>query len=97
MKALNLFNAVLLALAASFALTLGAVCIIYAVHLDAAPRMRSQWYVVLKVTLVFIVLTVVSASAFWSQWRRLRWRWPAQSALVLTLIGSTAVLLQILG
>ncbi|HEY9544778.1 MAG TPA: hypothetical protein VIR56_02155 [Solimonas sp.] len=97
MKALNLFNVLLLALAGSFALTLGAVSIIYAVHLDAAPRMRSQWYVVLKVTLVFMVLTAASAATVWSQWRRLSWRWPAQSALLLTLAGSTAMLLQILG
>src|SRR3546814_2059703 len=63
--------------------------------LDAAPRMRSQWYVVLKVTLVFMVLTAASAATVWSQWRRLSWRWPAQSALLLTLAGSTAMLLQI--
>lgn len=97
MKALTLLNAVILVVTASFALTMGAVSIIYAVHLDAAPRMRSQWYVVLKVTLVLIVLTAVAAGAFWSQRRRLSWRWPAQSALALTLVGSTAVLLQILG
>lgn len=97
MKALNLLNAAVLALTASFALTFTAVCIIYAVHLDAAPRMRREWYVVLKVTLVFFVLTAASACAFWSQRQRLIWRWPAQSALVLILAGSTAVLLQILG
>lgn len=97
MKALILLNGVLLALAASLALTMLAVCIIYAVHLDAAPRMRSQWYVILKVTLVLVVLTATSAAAFWSQRRRLSWRWPAESVLLLALIGSAASLLQILG
>lgn len=87
MKALNLFNAATLALTATFAMTLGVVAILYSFHLDAAPRMRSEWRTVSEITAIFAVLTGFSAAAFWAHWRRLGWRWPAQAALLLSLVG----------
>lgn len=97
MKALNLFNAAMLALAASFALTLGVVCVLYAFYLDAAPRMRSEWYMVMKLTLVFVLMTAVAAWAFWSQWRQHRGRWFAEATLALALATGTAWIARVLG
>ncbi|NKF24435.1 hypothetical protein [Solimonas marina] len=88
MSALNLLNAVLLALSATFALTLGVVVLLYGFHLDAAPRLRAEWHVVSQLASVFVLLTAVAAAAFWGQWRQRQWRWPAQSALWLALGGS---------
>jgi hypothetical protein len=97
MKALNLFNAAILALAASFALTLGVVCILYAFYLDAAPRMRSEWYMVMKLTLVFVLMTAVAAWAFWSQWRQRRGRWLAEAVLVVALASGITWITRVLG
>ncbi len=96
MKALILFNAATLALMATFAMTLGVVCILYAFHLDELPRMRSEWHQVSQLTGVFALLTAVSAWAFWSQWRRLDGRWLAEALLVLALAGGSWWMLRIL-
>ncbi|WP_020648213.1 hypothetical protein [Solimonas variicoloris] len=88
MKALNIFNAVMLALAATFAVTLGAVWIMYAFNLDVEPRLRAEWRLVTQMTLSFLVLTLVAAFAFWGQHRQRAWRWPAQGAQLLALAGS---------
>lgn len=83
MKALNILNAVLLALAATFFVTLGVVWIIYAFYLDATPRIRGEWMEVGRVTLVFAILMLCAAAAFLGHRRRAVWRWPAQGVLVL--------------
>ncbi|MGH8446421.1 MAG: hypothetical protein ACREVL_14200, partial [Solimonas sp.] len=96
MKALNIFNAVMLALAATFAVTLGAVCIMYAFNLDELPRLQAEWRLVTRVTLVFVILTMVSFVAFWGQWRQRAWRWPAEGALLVTLVVGVLFLSRIL-
>lgn len=78
MKALQVFNAVALALCVTFALTLGVVALIYAIYLDTSPRMRAEWPTVALVTGVFWVLSLFTGAAFWAQRRALAWRWPAQ-------------------
>jgi hypothetical protein len=96
MKALNLFNAVTLCLMATFALTLGAVCVMYMFYLDELPRLRQEWHLVSSVTLVFTVLTVIAGAAFWGQWRQRAWRWPAEAVLLVALVAGTWYLLRIL-
>ncbi|NGY03509.1 hypothetical protein [Solimonas terrae] len=97
MKALNLFNAAMLALMASVALTLAVVCVLYAAHLDAAPRMRSEWYTVLKLTLVFAALTAIAGWAFWSHWRLRAGRWFAEVTLLAGLATGTGWIVRALG
>lgn len=96
-KALNLFNAVLLALAATFFLTLGVVWIIYAFYLDATPRMRGEWVQLGRVTLVFAGLMACAGAAFLGQRRGLSWRWLAQGVLVVFLAIGMTVLIELLG
>ncbi|WP_028079420.1 hypothetical protein [Solimonas soli] len=97
MKALHLFNGVMLCLTATFAVTLGAVCVMYLVHLDELPRLRGEWHLVLQVTVLFTVLTAMSAAAFWAQWRHYAWRWPAEGALLLALAVGGWLLQRTLG
>ncbi|MGB0218706.1 MAG: hypothetical protein ACPGJF_05170 [Sinimarinibacterium flocculans] len=78
MKGLQIFNAVVLALCVTFAVTLGVVALIYAVYLDVSPRMRAEWPTVAVVTGVFWGLSAITGLAFWAQRRTLAWRWPAQ-------------------
>jgi len=96
MKALHLFNGVMLALAATFTLTLGAVCVMYAFHLDSLPRLRHEWQLVLRVTAIFAVLTAIAAAAFWGQLRQRVWRWPAEGALLATLVTGALLLIRML-
>jgi hypothetical protein len=87
MKAAQWFNAVTLALAASFALTLAAVCVMYAANLDAGPRVREEWSTVLGVTAVFTALGALAGLAFVAQ-RRL---WPRREhAQLLLYVGVAA-------
>jgi hypothetical protein len=78
MKSLQIFNAVMLAAAAAFAVTMGVVALIYGVYLDTEPRIRQEWPTVLAVTEVFFMLSAVAGLAFHAQRRRKPWRWPAQ-------------------
>ena len=82
MKALQIFNAVALALSLTFAVTLGVVALIYAIYLDASPRMRAEWPTVALVTGVFWALSAITGLTFWAQRRVLAWRWLAQAASV---------------
>jgi hypothetical protein len=96
MKALQIFNAVMLALCVTFALTLGVVALIYAIYLDASPRMRAEWPTVAAVTAVFWGLSVFTGLSFWAQRRKLAWRWPAQVASVGALAVGALLLMNVL-
>lgn len=97
MKYLHYFNVVTLALALTFAITLGVVSLMYLTNLDASPRMRIEWPSVRNVTLVFVVLSALAAAAFWGQFRHLRWRWGAQAVLGVGLVISALVIRAIVG
>ncbi|MES0874208.1 hypothetical protein [Sinimarinibacterium thermocellulolyticum] len=96
MKAVQIFNAVALALCATFAVTLGVVALIYAIYLDASPRMRAEWPTVAAVTAVFWVLSVFTGLAFLAQRRLWSFRWPAQAASVLALVVGALLLIDLL-
>ncbi|HEY0974797.1 MAG TPA: hypothetical protein VGE57_09915 [Solimonas sp.] len=96
MKALQIFNVVVLLLCATFFVTLGVVTLMYGYHLDAAPRMRAEWPKVSGTTAVFAVLTLIAYLTFWSQRRRFAWRWPAQVGLLVALTVGAQLLLKIL-
>lgn len=97
MKALQIFNAIVLALTATFALTLGVVTLMYAVNLDASPRMRAEWPAVAGATTVFWVLGAFAGATFWAQRHRYWWRWIAQGSSALVLGLGATLLLRILG
>lgn len=88
MKALQTFNLVTLLIAVTFAVLLAVVCLMYAVHLDSAPRLRHEWPLLLRTTLVFWALSAVAAAAWTGVRRGAAWRWPAQLALAAVLAGA---------
>jgi hypothetical protein len=96
MRALQILNAVVLALCTTLAVTLGVVALIYVVHIDSSPRLQAEWPTVARVTAVFWVLSIVAGLTFWAQHRRLAWRWPAQAASVLALVLGAFALLRVL-
>jgi heme/copper-type cytochrome/quinol oxidase subunit 4 len=96
MKALQIVNAVVLALCVTLAVTLGVVALIYVVHLESSPRLQAEWPTVARVTAVFWALSLVTGLSFWAQHRRLAWRWPAQASSVVALLLGAFALLRVL-
>jgi hypothetical protein len=97
MKGLLILNAVVMFLAAAFAVNLAVVCVLYAANLDASPQLRIDLPLLLKVTAIFSGITVVAAFTFFGQRRRARWFWPAQAALVVVVVASSLLLRSLLG
>lgn len=91
MKLLRAFNGLLFALSATFALTLGVVCLMYFVNLDTAPRVRAEWPTVSQITATFWILMMASGFAWWSVRRGFSWRWIAQGVSIATLAGAIVV------
>lgn len=96
MNALHIFNAVLLALSATFAVTLSVVCLLYALNLDASPRMPVELASLAKVTAVFWVQALVGLPTFIGQRRVRSWRWIAQAVFVAVLVLGYALIRAIL-
>lgn len=81
MKAIQIFNAVALAAAAAFAATMGVVALLYAIYLDAAPRLREDWPAVATTASVFFILTLIAGLTFHAHRREKGWRWPMEAVL----------------
>jgi hypothetical protein len=91
MKLLRAFNGLLFALSATFALTMGVVCLMYAVNLDTAPRVRAEWPTVARTTATFWMLTLFSGLAWWSVRRGFSWRWVAQGLSLTALVAAIVI------
>ena len=96
MKALQILSAVMLALTATFAVTLGVVCLMYWFNLDASPRMREEWPTILRVTSIFWVLSGFAALSWLTLRRRVGWMWPAQLVSAVGLVVGTMLLMRAL-
>lgn len=97
MKALLILNAVILFLAAAFAVNLAVVCLLYGVNLDIAPQLGAQMPLLLKVTGIFTAVMISAGFAFFGQRRKARWFWPAQGVLLVVLTVGGFTLAQLLG
>lgn len=91
MTAWQWFNAITLAITATFAVVLGVVCILFLPYL-AAPRVQAELPSVLAVTATCTFMALAAGVAFLAQRRQLAWRGPAEIALLLALAGGGAVL-----
>ena len=92
MKGIQIFNAVAMAAAASFASTIGVVTLLYAIYLDSVPRLREDWPLVVTTFLVFCVLFLLSVLAFHAHRREKAWRWPAEAVLLLGIFFGGGIL-----
>lgn len=96
MKALLIVDAALCALAATLALVLGVVLILYGVHTDLSSRVGAEMPMLTAVTGCFAVLAVALGLAFWGQLRRLAWRWWAQAVAAVAVIAGSLFLYRLL-
>lgn len=88
MKHLQIFNLSLLLLAATFAIVLGVVCILYLAQLDAAPLVRRELPRLLAITALFTALGAYAALVWWAQHAQKPWAWWPQLALAPVLVAS---------
>lgn len=96
MRALLILDAALFALAATLALVLGVVLILYGFHTDLSSRVGAEMPMLATVMGCFAVLALLLGIAFWSQLRRVAWRWWAQAAAAFAVIAGSLYLYRLL-
>lgn len=94
MKYLQILNLAVLALGAALSLVLAVVCLLYGVHLDLQPRLRSDLIGLLILTGWFAGFGMAGALAFFGHRGRWLLRWPLQA---LPLAPFAGILLFLLG
>jgi len=85
MGPLGFLTGVVLGSAASIALVLAMVVVIFALSSGVQPAIGSEYPTLLATTGLFAVLAGMAGAAFAGLQRRLAWRWYAQAAMWLTL------------
>ena len=89
MKALLILDAALCALATTLAVVIGVVLILYSFHTDLSARISAEMPMLATIMICFAMLAGALGLAFWSQLRRVAWRWWAQAgAGVAVFVGS---------
>lgn len=86
MRYLLILDAALFALAATMAVVLGVVLILYSFHADLSARVGTEMPAVATLMLSFGALALVLGVAFWSLLRERRWRWWAQAGAAISLV-----------
>ncbi|MEK6805241.1 MAG: hypothetical protein AABY95_01155 [Pseudomonadota bacterium] len=97
MKHLQILNLALAALAATLALVLGVVSILYLANLDAAPKMQRELPRLLAMTLMFSVLGGYAALVWWAQRVRQPWAPWSQAMLAPVLAAGVLIFMNIAG
>lgn len=83
MRYLLILDAALFALAATMAVVLGVVLILYSFHTELSARVGTEMSAVANTTLSFAVLALILGVAFWSLLRKRIWHWWAQAGAAL--------------
>lgn len=92
MKLLQFFNVIAFLATATFAVNLGVVLLLYAIHHDLSPQIASEWGGVALITGGFWLLAVTTGLTWWMQRRVWRGRWVAQGlSSILLAIGAVAM------
>lgn len=86
MRYLLLLDAALCALAATLALVLGVVGVLYSFHTGLSARVAVELPQVAALSLCFALLAAVLGLAFWSLLRARAWHWWAQAGAVASLV-----------
>lgn len=89
MRYLLILDAALFALAATLAVVLGVVLLMYGVYADTSTRVAAEIPTLAAAMSAFALLAVPLGLAFWSLLRRKPWLWWAQAvAAVVLALGS---------
>lgn len=85
MQPLTVITGILLGSAASIALGLAVVLLIFLILSGEHPRLAAEFPSLLVSTAIFIAMTAICAASFLSLVKELRWRWAAQAAMWIAL------------
>lgn len=81
MQPLTIITGIILGSAASISLGLGVVMLIFLILGDEYPRLASEFRPLVGSLVLFLAMTAVAVASFYSQLKRLWWRWPAQALM----------------
>jgi hypothetical protein len=87
MRPLTVVNAIILGSAAAITFGLTAVLVIYLILRGEHPELASEFGPLVRSSVQFAVLTIVSAVSFVAMFKTLRWRWIAQTAMWFTVLA----------
>ena len=91
-SALRFGTITVLLITSTMTLLLAVVCLLYAIYLDASPKMREELPTLVAATGLFGLLALLSAGAFWGLQRAAAWRWAAQCAMWTAVVVSVFVM-----
>jgi len=91
-KYLQILNVAVLLTGAIMALNLAVVCLLYAVHVDSAPRLGADLPRLYALTGLFAALGLAGAAAFLGHRRRWPGHWLLQALPVVPVLGLLAFL-----
>jgi hypothetical protein len=81
LQPLTVITGILLGSAASIAIGLAVVLLIFLILSGEHPRLAEEFPSLLASTAIFIAMTALCAASFLSLVKELRWRWAAQAAM----------------
>lgn len=88
MRPLTVITGILLGSSVSITLSLTAVILIFLILGDEYPRLAYEFSDLIKSTLIFVVLTAISAASFYSLLKDWQSRWWLQFALWAALLAT---------
>ena len=86
MRYVLILDAALLALAATMAMVLAVVCLLYGLHSELSVRIGAEMPTLITATLVFAFMAAFIGAAFWALLRRVAWRWWAQASAAVAFV-----------
>lgn len=84
MRYLLILDAALCALAATMAVCLGVVWLMYSFHADLSSRVSLEMPTVATTVIAFALMAIALGAAFWAVLKETRWKWWAQGAAATT-------------
>lgn len=87
MRPLAVLNAIVFGSAAAITFGLGGVLVIFLVLKGSHPEMASEFPALLRGSGVFALLACVSGASLFAVLKSLKWRWVAQIAMWLVVLG----------
>ena len=85
MKYLLVLDAALAALGAAMTVAVSYVCLVFGLYQNTEPKLRQGFPNLLVVSACFLALALVAGWATYGTWKRRRWLWLAQTALLVLL------------
>ena len=89
MRPITVLNGILLGTTGSIAISLAVVVFIFLLLQSEAPRLAEEIDSLSRITALFWVAAGTAAASFYGHLVNARWRWWAQAAVILTIVGVT--------